>query len=280
MKFKVFAKINLSLNVLTLEQEGYHMLDAVNQSISMYDTVTVMPRADKLCKVFCDKDIGVINTALTAANRFVKTFDTNGYDIYLEKGIPMAGGLGGSSADAAGVLAALSKLNGISLDEAGKIADDVGSDVKYMMTGGLARVGGRGEKVQSVECDSVLYFVIATPPFGMSTQRVFQQFDFSPDFTKTDNDKLIQAVLNEDVAAVKLNLYNDLQQAAFSVDDRLKKFFDKLKKFGFVSMSGSGSSMFFVCADKFESGFLLKQLEKEKIKAFCVESKNYGIEYI
>ena len=102
MKIRVYGKINLSLNVLTKEIDGYHQLDMVNQSVSVFDEIELAPRVDKLCRVRCDKDIGVINTALTSASAFVKRFGTNGYDIFIKKGIPMKGGLGGSSADAAG----------------------------------------------------------------------------------------------------------------------------------------------------------------------------------
>lgn len=92
MKIRVYGKINLSLNVLTKEIDGYHQLDMVNQSVSVFDEIELAPRVDKLCRVKCDKDIGVINTALTSASAFVKRFGTNGYDIFIKKGIPMKGG--------------------------------------------------------------------------------------------------------------------------------------------------------------------------------------------
>ena len=163
IKLRVYAKLNLALNVLSCEQEGYHQLDMVNQSISLFDEIRIVPRPDERISVHCDKDIGVINTAWTSASEFAKKFNTTGCDITIKKGIPMKGGLGGSSADAAGVLVALAKWHKIPLEQVYSIADAVGSDVKYMMTGGLARVRGKGEQVQTIESDSLVYFVVVMP---------------------------------------------------------------------------------------------------------------------
>lgn len=280
MKIKVYAKLNLALNVLSLENEGYHQLDMVNQSIDLFDEIELTPRQDGVCKVRCDKDIGVINTALTSASEFIKRFDCCGYDIYVKKGIPMMGGLGGSSADAAGILSALSKLHCADMDEVYKIADEVGSDVRYMMTGGLARVQGKGELVSTAECDSVLYFVVVIPPYGLSTRKVFETFDANPDFTCADNAKLIAAVADEDVAAVKMNMYNGLQKTAFALDGRLKKLFDRVSERGFAQMTGSGSCLFLVSDSRVECDFAAERLRKEGINAVAVESKNYGVEFL
>lgn len=280
MKIKVYAKLNLSLNVLSKETNGYHLLDMVNQSVGLYDEIELLPRGDKLCKVRCDRDIGVINTALTAANAFVKRFDTSGYDISIKKGIPMKGGLGGSSADAAGVLAALAKAHGADIDTVGEIADIIGSDVRYMTRGGLARVTGTGGEVQLTDCDAVNYFVVITPPFGMSTQRVFAAFDESPDFTVADNARLIEAVAAEDVVSMKMLMRNGLQSTAMRLEPRLKELFDVVKGICFVQMTGSGSCLFSVAEDMAEARYLAERLKKRDINAVVVESKNYGVEFL
>ena len=280
MKIRVYGKINLSLNVLTKEIDGYHQLDMVNQSVSVFDEIELAPRVDKLCRVRCDKDIGVINTALTSASAFVKRFGTNGYDIFIKKGIPMKGGLGGSSADAAGILAALSKIHGVDAVSAGEIADAVGSDVKYMMEGGLARVRGTGGDVEKIDSGAVNYFVLIVPPFGMSTQRVFAAFDEKPDFGWADNDRLIDAVINEDVAAMKMNMRNGLQSTAFRLDKRLGDLYDAVRGRCFVQMTGSGSCLFAVADGAADAAYTAERLKKEGIRAVAVESRGYGIEFL
>jgi len=280
MKFKVYAKLNLSLNVTSLEVNGYHNLDMVNQSINIFDEIELTPRDDKLCKIYCDRDIGIINTALTSASQFVKRFDCCGYDVTIKKGIPMMGGLGGSSADAAGILSALAKLHGADMPQVYEIADVVGSDVKYMMTGGLARVTGRGNCVEHIHSDAVLYFVLILPSFGMSAQKVYHGFDEQPDFTLTDNAKIINAVLSEDVAFLRCNMHNGLQMTAFRLESRLKEIFDVVSKTCFVQMTGSGSCLFAVAESKADSYFIAERLKKSGFNAIAVESKNFGVEYI
>ena len=280
IKLRVYAKLNLALNVLSCEQEGYHQLDMVNQSISLFDEIRIVPRPDERISVHCDKDIGVINTAWTSASEFAKKFNTTGCDITIKKGIPMKGGLGGSSADAAGVLVALAKWHKIPLEQVYSIADAVGSDVKYMMTGGLARVRGKGEQVQTIESDSLVYFVVVMPQFGLSTRKVFETFDQNPDFNFANNDELIKAVKNEDVTQIRNHVRNGLQQTAFKIEPKLKEIFDTASKFGKVCMTGSGSCLFLVADSLVESQYLAEKLCKQDIFAVPVESRAFGIEFI
>jgi len=280
IKLRVYAKLNLALNVLSCEQDGYHQLDMVNQSISLFDEIRIVPRPDNRISVHCDKNIGVINTALTSASEFVKKFDTCGYDITIKKGIPMKGGLGGSSADAAGVLSALAKYHNIDLKEVYPIADKIGSDVKYMMSGGLARVTGKGEMVELFDCNSLFYFVVVIPPFGLSTRKVFEEFDKNPDFTKADNEKLLQAVINEDENEVRANLFNGLQKTAFKLEPKLSKICDEVSKMGVAQMTGSGSCLYMVVDTLAEAEFIVSKLNKTGCSAVVAESRKAGIEYL
>ena len=280
IKIKVYAKLNLSLNVLTCEQNGFHQLDMVNQSVSLFDEIRIVPRPDKKISVYCDKNIGVINTALTSANEFSKAFDTCGYDITIKKGIPMKGGLGGSSADAAGILSALAKYHNILLEQVYPIADRIGSDVKYMMTGGLARVEGRGEIVKTIDSNSLFYFVVVMPPYGLSTRKVFEEFDKKPDFHFADNAKLIDCIVTEDVSGAKNNMYNGLQKTAFVIEPRLKEAYDEISQVCFVQMTGSGSCLFSIADTIEEAQFVAEKLKRKGYVAVVAESRKNGVEYI
>lgn len=280
IKLRVYAKLNLALNVLSCEQDGYHQLDMVNQSISLFDEIRIVPRPDDRISVNCDKNIGVINTALSSASEFAKTFGTCGCDITIKKGIPMKGGLGGSSADAAGVLVALAKLHDIPLQKVFPIAEKVGSDVKYMMTGGLARVGGKGEQVLSKNSDSLIYYVVVMPEFGLSTRKVFECFDQNPDFVFADNDKLVNAVEKEDLKGIRDNMRNGLQQTAFDIEPKLKQIFNDVSQFGKVCMTGSGSCLFLVADTLTDGEYISRKICEMNYNAVLVESRAFGVEFL
>ena len=280
IRLKVYAKLNLALNVLSCEQDGYHQLDMVNQSISLFDDIRIVPRPDDRVSVHCDKDIGVINTALTSASEFAKQFGTCGCDVTIKKGIPMKGGLGGSSADAAGVLVALAKWHDVDMQKVFDIAERIGSDVKYMMTGGLARVCGKGEVVESQDSDSLLYFVVVMPEFGLSTRKVFETFDQSPDFALADNQKLLQAIQNEDLSQIRANVRNGLQQTAFQIEPKLRYIFDQVSQFGKTCMTGSGSCLFLVANDLYDANYISQRVKQLGYHAVVAESRSFGVEIL
>lgn len=145
---KSYAKVNLSLNV-TGAAGGYHLIDSVLASIDIYDTVCVKPRGDRLVNVYMhglgsENILPERNNAVRAGEAFVSAFSTKGADIEIYKDIPMGAGLGGSSADAAGVLNAMAALYKVTDRAALKgLADALGSDTGYMLGGGFARVAAR-----------------------------------------------------------------------------------------------------------------------------------------
>ncbi len=151
-KIKSYAKINLTLDIVG-EANGYHLLDSFVASLDLYDLVVVRKRKDKLISVTM-RGMGSEgispeeNNAAKAGEAFVERFGTSGANIAVYKNIPLGAGLGGSSADAAGVLNGMAKLYGISDSEAlGALADRLGSDTRYMLKGGFCRMQGRGEKL-------------------------------------------------------------------------------------------------------------------------------------
>ena len=149
VKIKSYAKVNLTLDV-TGRAGGYHLLDSFVASVDLFDLVCVRKRKDKLVSVTMHGMDGEgippeRNNAFKAGEAFVGRFSTAGADVTVYKNIPMGAGLGGSSADAAGVLNAMAKLYGIDDKAAlGELADALGSDTRYMLDGGFCRMRGRG----------------------------------------------------------------------------------------------------------------------------------------
>ena len=151
VKIKSYAKINLTLEIKGVEN-GYHLLDSLVASIDLFDLVVLKKRKDKLSSITM-RGMGSEgippeeNIALKTAELFSETFSTPGVDVTVYKNIPIGAGLGGSSADSAGVINGMAKLYGITDEDAlTALAEKTGSDTSYMRKGGFQRMQGRGEK--------------------------------------------------------------------------------------------------------------------------------------
>lgn len=248
---KSYAKVNLSLNVLGAAG-GYHMLDSVVASVDIYDTVRAKPRKDALVNVYMRGrgSEGIPperNNAVRAGEAFVREFGTRGADIEIDKDIPMGAGLGGSSADAAGVLNALAKLYRI--DDAAalkRLADRAGSDTGYMLRGGFARIGGRGDRVQPIASARTYHMLLFFPREGVSTAECFARYDASPDAPRVDSARLAEALSRGDFAGVAANVYNALQGAACGLNAGVAEALRAAASFSpaAYAMTGSGSAVF------------------------------------
>ena len=204
IKIKVYSKINLSLNILGTH-EGMHVLDSVMTSADLADVITVCERLDNALNVDFSVGAGVgkDNTAFRAAALLREKFGLFGADIFVEKNIPIAAGLGGSSADAAGVLTALDvlfdfRMRGLNMRDT---ALKIGSDVPFMLSGGFARVGGIGGDVEKINSVCELFFVVARGKNGVSARESYAEFDALHKDKKlllTDNAALCKALADGD----------------------------------------------------------------------------------
>ena len=257
IELKVNAKINLSLNLMSHTSNGYHCLDSVMVSANIADTVAVSRRNDKeiTVRMFGADGAAVpienkYNSAYRAACALTGGFNLGGLDIAVQKGIPLAAGLGGSSADAAGVIAAVSKLFNIDIKSSSAyiVAFKSGSDVPFMLDGGFARVTGRGEKVESLAADTVLHMVVGKGKSGCATKAAYDKFDQLNRWRRGDSAAMVKALKDGNVAEIAKLLHNDLQTPSISVCPEIKTTLDILQKSRPAPlnciMSGSGSACF------------------------------------
>ena len=250
MKLKAYAKINLSLAIKG-EANGYHNLDSVVTTIDLYDVITVSKRKDDKVNVVMrgigeDVIYGENNNAYKAALLFKETFKTKGMDIKILKNIPLAGGLGGSSADVAGVLNALKQLYGISADVK-PLADKLGSDSGYLLSGGFARISGRGEIVQPIDSKAEFWVLLVYSETGVNTADCFKKYDqIGGENQLIDNDSLSQAITCGDVNEISKYVANDLSKPACALCEELDDNLNKLKGLSplCASVSGSGATCF------------------------------------
>ncbi|MDE6274553.1 MAG: 4-(cytidine 5'-diphospho)-2-C-methyl-D-erythritol kinase, partial [Clostridiales bacterium] len=219
VRLNAYAKINLTLE-LTGTQDGYHLLDSLVTSIDLYDRIVVKRRKDTLIRVFMhglgsETISPEENNAQRAGEAFVKAFQTTGADITVYKNIPIGAGLGGSSADAAGVINALAKLYKIDDFAALKsLADSLGSDTGYLLTGGFARMTGRGERVEHLGEIPSLPVLLILPKEGVSTAECYRLSDTVENADRADTKKSLELMKRGELRAFCASLKNDLYPAA------------------------------------------------------------------
>ena len=250
-KVKSYAKINLSLNITGAENR-YHCLDSVAANIDIYDTVCVKPRSDQLINVYMhglgsERIPPAQNNAVKAGEAFVSAFSTKGADIEIYKDIPMCAGLGGSSADAAGVLNALAKLYKIDDYSALKqIADGLGSDTGYLLRGGFARLAGRGERVFPLPVQRQYHLLLILPDSGVSTAACYKKYDESPDGPRSDSEVCAAGLVAGDFSQVCRGVYNALGKAAAELNSDVATALGEAEALSpsAYAVTGSGSCVF------------------------------------
>ncbi|MCI8734620.1 MAG: 4-(cytidine 5'-diphospho)-2-C-methyl-D-erythritol kinase [Clostridia bacterium] len=249
-RVKAYAKLNLALAV-TGAENGYHNIDSIVCTVDLYDLIKLVKRKDGAVNVrMCGMGLEALppekNNAYKAAQAYIKTFGTSGADISVYKNIPVGAGMGGSSADASGVLRGMSKLYGSGSERQLKeIADSLGSDTGYLMTGGFARLTGRGEKVRSLDVNGKLNFLMLLPEGGVSTSKCYSLYDGMP-VKNLGADEAEKALLSGNLQGLGNALCNGLYAPAAKLNPDVEKAFEELKAFSplGVNMTGSGSGVY------------------------------------
>jgi len=252
------AKINLHLGVGPVRADGYHPLATVYQAIGLYEDVTAT-RADAW-SVHTIADAGIdldgvpgdeSNIAIRAGQALAAHHGLADQAAHLEvhKGIPVAGGLAGGSADAAAALVALDRLWELetSDDDLLAIAATLGSDVPFALLGGTAIGTGRGEFVEPLENHADLWWLVIPSEIGLSTPQVYRKYDeLAPADVAGDAHPgdLVAALASGDAGAVIGALDNDLTAPAYALRHDLGARVDELTALlgaGIrVLLSGSG----------------------------------------
>lgn len=250
---QVPAKINLYLDVLGKRSDGYHNLKMIMQTISLFDDVYIK-KIDDGIKVYCDT-VGVpedeTNTAYKAAQLMINQFNLNqGVEIRIKKRIPLAAGLGGGSADAAGVIRGINRLFGLNLnlEDLMAIGKKVGADVPFCILGGTALAEGIGEFLTPLEPFSGVPIVLVKPHFGISTAEVYKKFDENEQPSRVYGSffDIIEGIKLKDVNKVGRSLFNALEAVTakeFPVIEEIKNLLIQNGAVGSL-MSGSGSAVF------------------------------------
>jgi 4-diphosphocytidyl-2-C-methyl-D-erythritol kinase len=256
---RVPAKVNLHLAVGDPRPDGFHELITVFHAVSLFDEVTATPAYDLSIGVSgegaetlsCDEQNIAWRAAIALAER---TGVEPAVRLELSKGIPVAGGLAGGSADAAATLVACDALWGTELGrpELVELAAQLGSDVAFALTGGTALGTGRGERLTPVLAAGRWHWVLALADGGLSTPEVYRELDRLRAEAGVERigppDALINALRTREPERLGRLLANDLQPAALSLRPSLARTLragDELGAIGGV-VSGSGPTVAFL----------------------------------
>lgn len=256
------AKVNLHLSVGQLRPDGFHDLTTVYQAVGLYDEV-VLTRAAELT-VTVDGP-GAEQVPLDATNLAVRAVSLaaahTGQDgrvgVHISKGIPVAGGCAGGSADAAAALVGCDALWGTALpkEELSGLAAQLGSDVPFSLHGGTALGTGRGEQLTEVLARGDYSWVLALSSGGLSTPAVYGELDrqreSGPVGIVHTPDEVLAALRKGDPAALGRALRNDLQPAALALQPSLRRLLDTGRDLGALGalVSGSGPTVMFLARE-------------------------------
>ena len=254
---KSYAKINISLRVVSKRPDGYHELDSIMVPIELHDSIiisTLKNSGDNFITVD-DFSNGLIhyNLATTGINALANKYGfSTKFRVYIHKVIPMQAGLGGGSSNAAFTMKAVNqmlKLNATD-EEIIELAAPLGADIPFFVKCVPARCKGIGEIMEPIEIKNNYSVLIVKPSSGCSTKEVFAIAD-KKEFKPVDIDTVVQALKDGDDDLLASAMGNSLEEAAMSLVPEIRQIKETLLAAGFklVLMSGSGSTVFALSTD-------------------------------
>ena len=264
MVIEACAKINWTLRVMGQREDGYHLLDMLMQPVSLCDRIGLVPSKDLSLRVLGEGGAemeGPVerNLAWRAARLLREAAGReDGAEILLTKRIPARAGMGGGSADAAGVLVGLNRLwgTGLSGAELEALGLRLGADVPFLIRGGLARCQGIGEKITSVPCSRFCPMIVLQPAEGLSTAAVFQAYHAEvaaqgapgPDQQTVDawQEAALAAILAGRPGESRDAFFNALEPVSRRLLPEISEMISALEESGaeLAMMTGSGSAVF------------------------------------
>lgn len=294
------GKVNAYFRVGARQSDGYHEVASLYLAVSVYEEVQA-----ELAPSFSVRFTGSIdvdqlpvddsNLAIQAARALAKhTGYESGVALAIDKSVPIAGGMGGGSADAAATLVACDELWGTGLGRAGllPIAASLGADVPFALVGGAAVGTGRGDELSQALTDGEFSWVFALAEGGLLTRDVYNELDrhrevnanhLSPhDQTVTVDPLALQAVRFGDAAALAEALHNDLQIAALRLAPEINSLVEFGETHGALAgiVSGSGPTVAFLVESPADGAQLQTELARIGTRSIVARGPVHGARLI
>ena len=257
MRLKARAKINWTLDIVGQRADGYHLMDMLMQPVTLADDIILTPAAEITLTTGGTPLLPADekHLAYRAAMALKKhTGYPGGAAIHVEKHIPVGAGMGGGSADAAGVLVGLNRLWGLNLpqSELETIGLTLGADVPFCIRGGLTRTTGIGENMEDLPCGKNRPLVVIQPCEGLSTKEIFTAYHEGVVDARPDNSAAALALANGDAATLSAAMANVMQPVSEARRPGIHEAIEALKEQGAFAaqMTGSGSAVFGAFTDE------------------------------
>lgn len=252
-RINAYAKINIGLTILNKRDDGYHNIETTLSTISLSDKI-LLEKIEKGIELISPglKIPPEDNLCYKAAQLFLKTYDIGeGIKITLQKNIPVGGGLGGGSADAAGVLKGMCEVFNLNIpdEELMKLSRELGCDVPFFIKGGAAIARGVGDELKFFKLPK-MNLIIYYPGYPVSTKWAYEEYDKSLLTSGIDVDNIL--LEKKKRVRTGLNIINDFEKIVFKAHPDLLDIKKNLLSAGayMVSLSGSGSCLYAVVDEK------------------------------
>lgn len=271
ISLRCLAKINMTLDVVGKRPNGYHDLSMIMQTVNLYDIINIRKMRAKGIKLRTNLrwlPSDERNIVYQAVQLFKESYDIKtGISIELKKRIPVAAGLAGGSSNAAAALIGMDHLfqTRLKQKELMDLGLTLGADVPFCILGGTALAEGIGEILTPLPPMPDCYVLIAKPKINISTPEVFGELDLSKIDKHPDNDRVIEAIKQDNINEVARHMYNVLENITGKKHPVIKTIKKTMLEYGAEGaiMSGSGPTVFGIYHSKEQARKTAYQLRLE-----------------
>ncbi len=276
------AKINLYLRILGKRADGYHDIETIYHTIGLHDVLKIQPNPSGIV-VECDTaDVPVdeSNLAFRAALKILEG-SSRGVRITIAKAIPVAAGLGGGSADAAGTLVGINRLFDMQLTsrQIETLASNIGADVRFLIRGGCAIGRGRGDDLSFLEPLHRMPIILVIPGFKISTRWAYSSAKMELTSPQVSLTMITNALERGDVHLLRNLLYNDLEGVVFEEYPVVKRIKQLLLENGACGalMSGSGPVVFGIFPEEGDARKAKHHMEAQGLRVIVTSFAASGV---
>lgn len=271
IELKAYGKINLGLDVIRKRPDGYHDLDMIMQMVDVCDDIVITKNKTGKIEVKTDTAVlsnGKDNLAYMAAKMLMDEFKIkDGVNIYINKRIPIAGGMAGGSSDCATTLMGINQLFelGLSKEELMERGVKLGADVPYCVLGGTAIARGIGEVLTPLSAPADCHVIIAKPPVSVSTAYVYGHIKPLKITKRPDIEAMAQSIKDGDLKKMASLIYNVMEDVTVGEYPIISEIKQVMLDNGALNsiMSGSGPTVFGLFDDKEKAQQCVKTLEEK-----------------
>jgi len=303
VRVKAPGKVNVSLAVGPLRADGYHSVASVYLAVSLYEEVSATSTAAPGITISLSPestlDLDAVDIPLDSSNLAYKAAaimadvseHATGVHLEITKRVPVAGGMGGGSADAAATLLACDALwnSGLSREELAHLAAELGADVPFSLLGGTAVGLGLGDELSPALAKAQTHWVLVVANYGLSTPEVYRTLDRlraaegieAGEPTGVDP-QILAALRGGDAESLSRVLVNDLQRASIELSPALRDTLGIGESHGAIAgmVSGSGPTVALLADDSVAAEALAEDLRRQGLTAIPVHGPVPGARII